>query len=131
LVREEKMEKDIFVLGYKSDEEIPAYFLNADVFLMPGTGGLAINEAMAYGLPVISTIADGTIIDLLYEGKNGYYLNENASLENIYSVCKTALNIDKTHLLEMGNISRQIISEKATLYNMVHNYEKAILYGMN
>ena len=130
-VKEEKMEENIFVLGYKSDAEINSYFLNADVFLMPGTGGLAINEAMAYGLPIISTIADGTLADLLFEGKNGYYVNEIASQENIYEVCKTILQDNKIHLMEMGNLSRQIVSEKATLSNMVNNFEKAILYGMN
>ena len=98
---------------------------------MPGTGGLAINEAMAYGLPIISTIADGTLADLLFEGKNGYYVNEIASQENIYEVCKTILQDNKIHLMEMGNLSRQIVSEKATLSNMVNNFEKAILYGMN
>jgi glycosyltransferase involved in cell wall biosynthesis len=131
LVKEEKMEENIFVLGYKSDDEIPSYFLDADVFIMPGTGGLAINEAMAYGLPLISTVADGTIIDLLIEGWNGYYVNEVASVENIYEVCKTVLNKEKTELTGMGERSRQLVIEKATLQNMVNNFEKAILYGMN
>jgi glycosyltransferase involved in cell wall biosynthesis len=130
LVREEKMEENIFVLGYKSNEEVPSFFLSADVFLLTGTGGLAVNEAMAYGLPILSTMADGTIIDLLFEGKNGYYLNDDASLENIYEVCKKILKNSKTELMEMGNFSRQIIREKATLHNMVNNFEKAILYGM-
>jgi glycosyltransferase involved in cell wall biosynthesis len=131
LVKEEKMEKNIFVLGYKSDAEIPQYFLNADVFIMPGTGGLAINEAMAYGLPLISTIADGTIIDLLIEGQNGYYVDEMASVDNLYEVCKRTLKKEKNELIEMGNLSRQIVTEKATLQNMVNNFEKAILYGLN
>jgi glycosyltransferase involved in cell wall biosynthesis len=131
LVKEEKMEEKVFVLGYKSDVEIPPYFLNADVFILPGTGGLAINEAMAYGLPIISTIADGTILDLLNEGKNGYFVNEIASIDNIYEVCKTALQKKKSGLQEMGRLSRQIISQKATLKNMVNNFEQAILYGMN
>jgi glycosyltransferase involved in cell wall biosynthesis len=126
LVREEKMEKSIFLLGYKSDDEIPSYFLNADVFMLPGVGGLAINEAMAYGLPLLSTIADGTITDLLYEGKNGFYFNDNPSLENIYEVCKKTLETSKVELAEMGNQSRQIVSGKASLQNMVDNFEKAI-----
>jgi glycosyltransferase involved in cell wall biosynthesis len=123
------MEDSIFILGYKSDSEITSYFLNSDIFIMPGTGGLAINEAMAYGLPVISTIADGTITDLLYEGRNGYFLPENATKENIYDVCKKTLQLNRSDLQEMGNLSRQIVIEKATLHNMVDNFEKAILYA--
>ena len=131
LVREEKMEENIFVWGYKSDSEVTSYFLNADVFLLAGTGGLSINEAMAYGLPILSTGADGTIIDLLYDGENGYYLNDYASLNNIYEVCKKTLLKSKEELEQMGERSRQIITEKATLGNMVSNFEQAILYGIN
>jgi glycosyltransferase involved in cell wall biosynthesis len=129
LVREEKMNEFIFLLGYLSDKEIVPYFLNADIFIMPGTGGLAVNEAMAYGLPIISTEADGTIIDLLYEGKNGYFLNASADQENIYEVCKKILQNSKADLTKMGNMSRQIVSEKANLHSMVHNFEQAILYA--
>jgi glycosyltransferase involved in cell wall biosynthesis len=129
LVREEEMDENIFLSGYVSDTEITSYFLNADVFIMPGTGGLAINEAMAYGLPVISTVADGTIIDLLQEGRNGYFLNESAGVEHIYDVCKKILLKSKSDLMEMGNLSRQIVSEKATLKNMVDNFVQAILYA--
>jgi glycosyltransferase involved in cell wall biosynthesis len=129
LVKSEEMEENIFVLGYISDEEIPTFFLNADVFLLTGMGGLAINEAMAYGLPVISSVADGTIIDLLYDGKNGYYLDEEINIENIYSTCKKALEDSRSKLAEMGIQSRQIVHEKASLNNMVSGFESAIIYG--
>ena len=126
-VRNENMENNIFVLGYKSDDEIPSYFLDSDVFILPGTGGLSINEAMAYGLPVLSTVADGTIVDLLFEGKNGYYLNEKTTEENIYEVCKRVIEKGKHELSEMGIMSRKIITEKATLSNMDLNFKKAVL----
>ncbi len=129
LVREEKMEDHIVLTGYKSDDEIPDYFLNADVFMMPGTGGLAVNEAMAYGLPILSTVADGTIIDLLDEGRNGYYFDDYPDPENIYQVCLKTVKKSKAELIEMGNQSRMMIIEKATLQNMVDNFEKAILFA--
>jgi glycosyltransferase involved in cell wall biosynthesis len=130
LVKEEKMEDHISVLGYISDAEIPAFFNEADIFFLPGTGGLAVNEAMAYGLTVITTIADGTVLDLVYEGKNGYYLKDIPDFDNLYEVCKKALQNSKSHLREMGNASRQIVMEKASLSNMVSNFEKAVVYGM-
>ena len=130
LVRDEKMEDHISVLGYISDEEIPAFFNEADIFFLPGTGGLAVNEAMAYGLAVITTIADGTVLDLVYEGENGYYLKDIPDFDNIFEVCKKALQNSKSHLREMGNTSRKLIVERASLSNMVNNFEKAVLYGM-
>ena len=127
LVIDEKMVKNIFVLGPKYDSELSSYFNAADIFLLPGTGGLAINEAMAYGLPVITTIGDGTIIDLVFENQNGYYLDEVSSLENLYETCKKALTNNKSQLREMGIRSCQIIQEKASLKNMVFSFESAIL----
>jgi glycosyltransferase involved in cell wall biosynthesis len=130
LVIDEQMENNVFILGPKYDKELSSYFINADIFLLPGTGGLAINEAMAYGLPIISTIGDGTVIDLVYEGKNGFLLNNATSVENIYITCKKALEYNRLQLLEMGTLSRQLISEKASLQNMVSNFETAIIQGM-
>jgi len=128
IVLEEKMEEFIFVLGPKYDAELSSYFISADIFILPGTGGLAINEAMAYGIPLISTIGDGTVGDLLIENQNGYFLNDLPDIENIYLTCKKALSNSKHHLLEMGNRSRQIVSEKATLQKMVSGFKSAIYY---
>lgn len=55
-------------------EGVGVYFDAADVFVLPGTGGLAINEAMAHRLPVISGYADGSADDLVQDGVTGYRL---------------------------------------------------------
>jgi glycosyltransferase involved in cell wall biosynthesis len=57
------------------------YFDAADVFILPGTGGLAINEAMAHGLAVISGYADGSADDLVIDGQNGYRLKSGTASE--------------------------------------------------
>lgn len=57
-------------------EGVASYFDAADVFVMPGTGGLAINEAMAHRLPVISGYADGSADDLVVNDATGYRLAE-------------------------------------------------------
>lgn len=46
-------------------EEVSRYFLSADVFVLPGLGGLAVSDAMVHGLPVIASIGDGTEADLV------------------------------------------------------------------
>jgi glycosyltransferase involved in cell wall biosynthesis len=126
IVANERMDDNIFILGPKYDSELSSFFINADVFLLPGTGGLAINEAMAYSLPIISTIGDGTVIDLLYEWQNGFYLEDKPTIENIYETCKRILKLNKSQLSEMGNSSKQIVSSKATLQHMVSNFVSAI-----
>ena len=46
--------------GAKHGTELAGYFSAADLFVLPGTGGLAVQEAMSYGLPVIMGQGDGT-----------------------------------------------------------------------
>ena len=126
LVNIEGMNNNIFILGPKYKEELSSYFIHADVFLLSGTGGLAVNEAMAYELPIITTIGDGTIIDLVYEGQNGFFLDDKPSIKNLYEICKKILELSNSQILEMGILSKQIISKKATLQNMVSSFESAI-----
>ncbi len=131
LVISEKMTNRIFIHGPKYDNELSSFFIKSDIFILPGTGGLAINEAMAYELPLISTLGDGTVHDLLIENYNGYYLKDMPDMENIYTTCKKALLTDKKQLLEMGLHSRKIVSETATLQKMVSGFESAVGYLIN
>ena len=55
-------------------EGVGSFFDAADVFVLPGTGGLAINEAMAHRLAVVSGYADGSADDLVQDGITGFRL---------------------------------------------------------
>ncbi len=46
-------------------EELDDVFRAADLFVLPGTGGLAVQQAMSFGLPVIVAQGDGTQDDLV------------------------------------------------------------------
>ena len=60
---------------------VGVYFDAAHVFVLPGTGGLAINEAMAHGVPVVSGYADGSADDLVVDGVTGYRLQDDTAEE--------------------------------------------------
>jgi glycosyltransferase involved in cell wall biosynthesis len=69
-------------------EGISDYFEAADVFVLPGLGGLGISEALAHGLPVLCSGGDGTEIDLVVDGKTGRRVDPNLSegeIINLYS----------------------------------------------
>ena len=112
-------------------KDLTSYFIDADFYLLPGTGGLGVNEAMAYGLPIVSTEGDDTIIDLLFEGENGFFLDNQPSMEDIYNACKKVVNMDVKKLKKMGESSKKILREKATLQNMVSSFVIAILNEIN
>jgi glycosyltransferase involved in cell wall biosynthesis len=58
--------KDIIILGPIYDfDELSVHYFNADLFVMPGDGGLGIVQALLFGLPAICTVADGTEHDYL------------------------------------------------------------------
>jgi len=100
------------------------YFVNSDVFLLTGSGGLAINEAMAYGLPIISTIGDGTVRDLI-DG-NGFLLNNVRDVDEVCDKLKLFLNLTNEERDNMRSRSIEIIKEKATLKNMIEQYYSAV-----
>src|SRR5699024_8021625 len=111
----------------KYGKEVELIFRKADVFLLPGTGGLAVNEAMAYALPVISAPGDGTIYDLIDDGKNGFLIEHNCNIDVLASRMEYFLNLKKEGLDQMGNYSLQKIQQEATLDNMANQFVKGIL----
>jgi glycosyltransferase involved in cell wall biosynthesis len=64
----------IHFAGFKQREHLATYYALADVLVFPtytDTWGLVVNEAMACGLPVISSSAAGCVADLIESGWNG------------------------------------------------------------
>lgn len=67
--------RNVVFAGFRQKPELPRYYAVADVFVFPTLGdpyGLVVDEAMACGLPVISTAAAGEIRDRVEDGANGY-----------------------------------------------------------
>ena len=100
------------------------FFVVADVFALPGWGGLAIQEAVSYGLPVVTTRGDGTAVDLVQNGINGFILSEGKP-EYIAEKIRTILT-DDTLCENMGKQSRQIALHKINIDTMVEGFLNAI-----
>ena len=62
-IQQQKLEKNIKLLGFVPDDELPTYYNAADFFILPSKSGeglpLVSLEAMACGLPVIATDVGG------------------------------------------------------------------------
>ncbi len=76
-IGELRLEGRVHLLGRLSDEELALEYDMADAFILPSCWegyGMAIAEAMARGLPVISTTA-GAIPDLVSDSVSGLLVN--------------------------------------------------------
>ena len=109
--------------GAQHGTRLAKHLRSADLFVMPGTGGLAVQEAMSFGLPVIVGIADGTQADLVRD-ENGWLLT-NDSIQTLTDILASALS-DIAALRKKGNASYRIVSQEINLENMVEVFSKAI-----
>jgi len=98
-------------------------FLSADLFVLPGTGGLALQQAMSYGLPVIAAEADGTQVDLV-RPVNGWQVPPN-NLPALQRALTTALG-DISKLRAMGTESYRIVAEEININQMVAVFAQAL-----
>ncbi|TLN23534.1 glycosyltransferase [bacterium] len=95
----------------------------ADLFALPGTGGLALQQAMSHALPVMAAEADGTQADLV-RPDNGWQLVPG-SLESLTNTLAEALS-DPARLRRMGLESYRIVAEEINLERMVDVFEQAV-----
>lgn len=110
-------------IGAKHGAELKPYFAQADLFVLPGTGGLAVQEAMSYGLPVIVAKGDGTQDDLVREG-NGWQI-EPENYAALVTTMKNALS-DMARLRTMGAESFRIVSEEINIQKMAEAFIAAL-----
>jgi glycosyltransferase involved in cell wall biosynthesis len=103
-------------LGARHGAELGSIYAQADLFILPGTGGLAVQEAMAYGLPVIVAQGDGTQGDLVRPG-NGWQIPPD-DLESLTAALHQALS-DAGRLRLMGKESYRIVAEEVNTDAMV------------
>lgn len=110
-------------IGAKHGVELKPYFEEADIFVLPGTGGLAVQEAMSYGLPIIVAQGDGTQDDLVRK-ENGWQIPPD-DFDALVSTMKDALS-DVARLRRMGEESYRIVKEEINIGKMVDVFVGAL-----
>jgi glycosyltransferase involved in cell wall biosynthesis len=96
--------------GFVHRDQLASYYALAESFVFPShsdTWGLVVNEAMACGLPVISSDAAGCVADLVQDNWNGRVVGRG-DVTQLASVMEE-LGRDSAVLMQMGNRSRERI----------------------
>jgi len=119
---------NVYFLGFQKKERLSQFYRAADVFVLPtreDIWGLVINEAMAYGLPVVTTDRCVAGLELVEDGVNGYIVptdDVQALAEKIQCVLRA----------DMGDMGRAALEKirPYTLENMAKTHAEIFESGI-
>jgi glycosyltransferase involved in cell wall biosynthesis len=109
-----------FVGGVYEPGELAALFAKASVYVLAGMGGLSINEAMCFRMPIVCCRGDGTEKFLVRDGENGFYFREG-DMDDLVRVLEKLLS-SAAMRSEFGSRSLQIIQREINTKTHVDNY---------
>jgi glycosyltransferase involved in cell wall biosynthesis len=104
--------RGVELTGHLDRERLAKAYGAADVFVFPSVSdpwGLVVNEAMASGLPIITTVAPGAVDDLVLDGDNGYVVRPFASEPLLRAM--EQLGMSRELRLQMGRRSTERIRD--------------------
>jgi glycosyltransferase involved in cell wall biosynthesis len=104
-------------------KDLEVQFLQADLFVLPGTGGLAVQQALTHALPVIVGQGDGSQSQLVREG-NGWLIQPD-DLKSLLVALREAL-ATPTRLHQMGKESFRIARDEVNIEIMVDAFIRAL-----
>lgn len=93
--------------GFLPTAELTPYFQLSDVFVFPtkkDVWGLVINEALANGLPVLSTKEAVAAVELIKDGYNGYLLSDGEDIQTMAAVIEQTLYSDSLEELSCNSL---------------------------
>jgi len=103
--------------GHLKGRDLISAILTSNLCVLPGQGGLAIQEVMAAGVPVIAGVADGTQHDLIKQGITGFHFGGDTASE-LAELIKDCLS-DLHRLKEIGKAARELVQHQ-------HNLDRAV-----
>ncbi|UOY01235.1 glycosyltransferase [Blastococcus sp. PRF04-17] len=127
-VRELGLDERVVFVGWVAHDDLADYYNTADVFVGPSivgshgwqeAVGLVFVEALASGLPVISTRTGG-IPDVVDDGRTGFLVDQRSPGQ----ICERlrALQEDRSLLREMGERGRATVEQRFSWQTVTQRY---------
>ena len=119
-LRQELGLTNVHFLGFQKKEQLAKIYKASDLFVLPtreDIWGLVINEAMAYGLPVVTTDRCVAGLDLVKNGVNGYIV----PIEDAETLAEKLNQVLDGDMEKMGAASLEAI-RPYTLENMAKTH---------
>lgn len=115
------LENSIRFIGAIYDPKVLGAYMNeSTVYVLAGMGGLSINDAMTYGLPVVCSVCDSTEHDLVTEDLNGHFFRDGSVDSLTEKLLLLLASPQRCH--KMGAESERIICEKINLESVSERY---------
>lgn len=117
---------NVVFCGFRDDRALPRVYGACDVFVFPTLGdpfGMVVLEAMACGLPVISTTAAGEIRERVVDGVNGFLVPPADSRTLLDRMSRLACDPELRR--RMGEASKQRVAGQ-TPDHWAEAFEQAI-----
>lgn len=121
--------KNVYFIDFVQPEVLPRYYAIADIFVLPSLYdrfSIAVSEAMASGLSIVTTNRDGASVDLVRDGVNGYVIEDRNANELRETLAKVLG--DSELLAKMRENSRRMMKEEFNLDKTVRGFFEAIEY---
>lgn len=127
-VNEYKLKRTVKLVGSVSNEDIPAYYHSAEVFVSTSiteTQGLTFIEAMASHLPIVCRY-DDNLKNIIDDHKNGFFIeNEQEMAEKLIDLADMKVD-DYNRLSNNARLKAQDFSSTIFYEKVIIVYENAI-----
>ena len=115
-----------FLGGVYDPRLLGGYFMSSTIYVLAGMGGLSINEAMCFGLPIICSVGDGTEKKLVRDGINGKYFRDGDEDDLTDKILYLFAQPEARK--EMGLRSMEIIRNEINIHTVIDGYKKAFAF---
>ena len=123
--------KVIFHGAIYNQEEKRQIITKCHLGVLPGRGGLAIQEILWHGLPVVSGVADGTERDLINNNVNGYLFDGFMTPDNIRQALEAYVGLSNEEKEAMTLAALDTVKNHSNVEIMKDGFSKAIYSTLN
>lgn len=128
-LRERTQATNIHFVEFQNQTRMPVVYRLGDAVILPSMGpgetwGLALNEAMACGRPVIASTMCGGAIDLIRDGVNGFIF-EAGNVDQLSDKMKIMVISGKKKVTAMGDKSLEHI-QHFSMKNIAEAIERTV-----
>jgi glycosyltransferase involved in cell wall biosynthesis len=116
----------VFTGGVYDPQLLGQYLMASRLYVLAGMGGLSINDAMCFGLPILCSVGDGTEKVLVREGVNGRYFRDGDEDDLFEKIVWFFDHPEQSQ--EMGHKSEEIIRNEVNIHTVINGYMEALHY---